>query len=37
MKSMVGKQFETDADMKPTLATWLQTLGPNFLYAGLQA
>jgi hypothetical protein len=36
MKSMDGKLFATDADTKPTSATWLQTLGPDFLYAEIQ-
>ena len=36
MKSTDGKQFATNADTKPTFATWLQTLGSDFLYADIQ-
>jgi hypothetical protein len=37
MKSMDGKQFAKDADMKPNSTNWLQKLGFDFLYAGIQA
>jgi len=33
---MDGKMFATDADTKPTSTTQLQTLGSDFLYAGIQ-
>jgi hypothetical protein len=36
MKSGDGKPFTKDADTKPTFTTWLQTLGSDFLYAGIQ-
>jgi len=36
MKSGDGKRFATDADTKPAFATWLLTLGSDFLYAGIQ-
>jgi hypothetical protein len=36
VKSGDGKQLATDADMKPTFTTWLQTFGSDFLYAGIK-
>jgi hypothetical protein len=37
MKGLDGKQFTADADTNPSFTTWLQTIGSDFLYVGLQA
>jgi len=36
MKNMDDRLFAKDIEMKPTFATCLQTLGADFLYAGIQ-
>jgi hypothetical protein len=36
MKQLVDKRFETDADLKQSVTSWLQTLDTDFLCAGMQ-
>jgi len=36
MKNMDDKLFAKDIEMKPTFATWLQTLEADFLHPGIQ-
>jgi hypothetical protein len=36
MKQLVGKRFETDADLKQSVTSWPQTLDTDFLCAGMQ-
>jgi hypothetical protein len=36
-KSLAGKQFATDTDIKQAITFWLQTLDTNFVHAEIQA